>query len=150
MPDTIRAKPSLIDANVILRYLLADHAELHRQAKALLDDVRIGHRHIIVPESVLAECVYVMQRLYQVPRTEIAAALDGLLGYRGVAGADVPVLRRALAVYGSTRLGFADALLAARAEAMSLPVVTFDQALERFLTRHRSTPQTDADPQQRR
>jgi predicted nucleic-acid-binding protein len=69
---------------------------------------------------------------------------------RGVAGADVPVLRRALAVYGSTRLGFADALLAARAEAMSLPVVTFDQALERFLTRHRSTPQTDADPQQRR
>lgn len=145
MPDTSRPKPGLIDANVILRYLLADHAALHRRAKALLEDVRIGDRHVVVLESVLAECVYVMQRLYRVPRPEIADKLDGLLGYRGITGPDVPVLRRALAVYGTTSLGFADALLAARAEAMNLPVVTFDAALERFVTRQPPTAQPHAE-----
>lgn len=145
MPDTIRPKPSLIDANVILRYLLADHPELHRRARALLDDVRIGKQQIIVPEAVLAECVYVMQRLYRVPRPEIVDKLDGLLGYRGIAGADVLVLRHALAVYGKTSLGFADALLAARAAAMDLPVATFDEALERFLTRRTTSAQAHAE-----
>jgi predicted nucleic-acid-binding protein len=140
VPDT-----SLIDANVILRYLLADHAELHAKAKALFDDVREGRRRVIVPEAVLAECVYVMQRLYGVPRSEIANTLTDLLRYRGVAGDEIPTLRRALAIYGRTRLGFADTLLAARAVVTNLPVITFDAALERHLAREAQQADEHAD-----
>jgi predicted nucleic acid-binding protein len=146
MPHSSLPNASLIDANVILRYLLADHPDLHARAKALLDDVRVGHRTVIVTEAVVAECVYVMQRLYRVPRAEAVDKLGGLLAYRGIAGADVPVLRRALAVYGETNLSFADTLLAARAQALKLPVTTFDEALKRFVTRKPSNAQTDAEP----
>ena len=126
---------SLIDANVILRYLLADHPELHARSKTLFDAVRTGERRILIPESVLAECVYVMQRLYQIPREDIAAKLTLLLGYRGVTGDALPILRQALAIYADTRLSFVDTLIAAQAGIWQQPVETFDQDLRQYLDR---------------
>ncbi|WP_041446977.1 PIN domain-containing protein [Thiocystis violascens] len=124
---------SLIDANVILRYLLADHPELHLRSKTILDAVRTDGRRVLIPESVLAECVYVMQRIYQVPRAEIASKLAILLGFPGVTGEGLPILRQSLAIYADTNLSFVDTLIAAHAAARQQPVETFDKGLRRYL-----------------
>ena len=87
----------------------------------------------MVPESVLAECVYVMQRIYQVPRAEIAEKLTRLLGYHGIGGERVPMLCHALAIYRATSLSFVDALIASCAVALQLPVETFDDGLRKYL-----------------
>ncbi len=123
----------IVDTNVVLRYLLADHPELHARAKTFFDTVRAGDGHALLPESVLAECVYVMQRIYQVPRVEITANLTTLLGFRGIVGEQVPLLRHALGIYAATNLSFVDALIAATAAARQLPVETFDDGLRRYL-----------------
>lgn len=125
----------LVDTNVILRYLLADHPDLHMRAKTFFDAVRTGNRRAFVSESVLAECVYVMQRIYQVPRVEIAAKLTGLLGYHGIGAERLPMLRHAIGIYGATNLSFVDALIAATAAALQLPVETFDEGLRKYLDR---------------
>jgi predicted nucleic acid-binding protein len=48
----------LIDANGVLRYLLRDDDALFKKASALLDRVKSGEEAVVIPESVLAECVY--------------------------------------------------------------------------------------------
>jgi predicted nucleic-acid-binding protein len=123
----------IVDANVILRYLLADHPELSARAKGFFDDVRAGERGAYVPESVIVESVYVMQRIYQVPRREIADKLTALLGFRGISGDQVPLLRLALALYAQTSVSFVDALIAATATAKGLSVETYDQDLIKLL-----------------
>ena len=48
-----------IDANVILRYVLDDHAELSPKAKRLIDE-----NIVETPVEVLCEVVFVLSRTY--------------------------------------------------------------------------------------
>ena len=72
--DTVK---KLIDANVILRYLLKDNEVLFKKASSLLEKVKGGEEAVVIPESVLAECVYVLLRIYKVERRIISEKLQG-------------------------------------------------------------------------
>ena len=50
----------VLDANVVLRYLLADHPAHYQQAEAFMSEVKSGQQRVYLPESVLVECVYVL------------------------------------------------------------------------------------------
>ena len=78
----------LVDANVILRYLLRDDENLFQKASEVLEKARTGGEKVVVLESVLTECVYVLLKIYRVGRSTIAEKLGGLLYYKGVAKPD--------------------------------------------------------------
>ena len=65
---------SLVDANVVLRYLLDDHAELSAQAADILE-----RQSVIMPMEVACEVVYVLQKVYGVERQDIQEQLSGLV-----------------------------------------------------------------------
>jgi predicted nucleic-acid-binding protein len=69
----------VVDANVILRYLLADHEQQHLSARTAFDEVRGGHQLAFVGEGVVVECVYVLLEVYGVGRAEIADRIDGVV-----------------------------------------------------------------------
>jgi predicted nucleic-acid-binding protein len=119
----------LVDANVILRYLLRDDETLFQKASEVLDKVRIGKEKAVILESVLAECVYVLLKLYGVDRTTIADKLGGLLHYKGVANTDKKDLLDSLNLFAQTRLSFVDCLLCAKSKNNAMPLVTFDAEL---------------------
>ena len=58
------------DANIILRYVLDDHAELSPKARKL-----IGENVIETPIEVLCEVVFVLARVYNIARKDIADTL---------------------------------------------------------------------------
>jgi len=70
---------------VILRYLLRDDEPLFQKASEILEKVRTGEEKVVILESVLTECVYVLLKVYGVERSTIAEKLTGLLYYKGVA-----------------------------------------------------------------
>jgi len=121
----------LIDANVILRYLLKDDPDLFARSSQCLEKVRTGEQEAIILESVLVECVYVLLKIYNVERETIADRLTGLLSYRGIANSDKKVLIQALMFFKQTRLSMVDCLLQARALHDGLEIITFDEALEK-------------------
>jgi predicted nucleic-acid-binding protein len=119
----------LVDANVILRYLLRDDESLFQKALEVLEKVRTGEEKVVILESVLTECVYVLLKIYRVNRSTIAEKLGGLLGYKGVVNPDKQDLIDSINLFGQTHLSFVDCLLCAKSKNNAMPLVTFDAEL---------------------
>ena len=119
----------LVDANVILRYLLRDDESLFQKALEVLEKVRTGEEKVVVLESVLTECVYVLLKIYRVNRSTIAEKLGGLLYYKGVVNPDKQDLIDSINLFGQTHLSFVDCLLCAKSKNNAMPLVTFDAEL---------------------
>ena len=116
---------NLIDANVILRYLLNDNAEMAESAKIAIQD---GAWTIC---AVIAEVVYVLAGIYKAPRQDIERFLFTLLCEIEIA--DKPILISALHHYATTRLDFVDCVLLAYNQDAQTNVITFDKDLQKRL-----------------
>ncbi len=119
----------LVDANVILRYLLRDDEGLYVKSYDFLEKVRTGEEMVEILESVLAECVYVLLKLYAVGRVTIAEKLGGLLAYKGIGNTDRGELLGAVKMFGQTNLSIVDCLLLAKAAKRGIELFTFDKGL---------------------
>ncbi|MEW6488462.1 MAG: PIN domain-containing protein [Thermodesulfobacteriota bacterium] len=123
----------VVDANVILRYLLADHPDHHQRARVFFEGVIRGDTRAFIPEGVLVECVYVLLKVYGVPRAEVADRLLGVLGYRGVANEDRAVLLAALRLFAKKPVDIVDALVVATAEARGWQTFSFDRDISKLV-----------------
>jgi predicted nucleic acid-binding protein len=126
------SKQRLIDANLIVRYLVQDHDKHARAAGKLFDACDRGELSIVVLPAVLAECVFVLESFYRRPRTDIASALGRLISSPGVEISEVGVHLDALNRFSATKAHFVDCLIAATAAARNVPVSTFDQDFRKF------------------
>ena len=116
---------TLVDANVVLRYMLHDDDEMYPAAERAIRDGAF-----LLPE-VLAEVVYVLSGVYSVPREELASQLQLLV--KEVSSEHPDVLDTALATFGTTKLDFVDCLLVAYNNHLHDKVVSFDRKLNRLL-----------------
>jgi len=122
----------LIDANVLLRYLLKDDEALFKKAYELLERVKDGKELIVIPESVLAECVYVLMRIYKVDRQTIAEKLKMLFLYKGVVNSDREDLVDSIKLFGQTNLSIVDCIICAKSMNHKMPILTFDDELRKI------------------
>jgi len=120
----------LVDANVLLRYLLKDDEALFKKAYELLERVKDGKERIIIPESVLAECVYVLLKLYKVDRRLIAEKLTSLFMYKGVVNPDKEDLVDSIHLFGQTNLSIVDCIICAKSVNNKMSILTFDDELK--------------------
>jgi predicted nucleic-acid-binding protein len=122
---------SLVDTNVILRYLLQDYAALFKKASAILEEVKTGERKVIILESVLTECVYVLLKVYKIGRPAIADSLRTLFHYKGIVNPDKLDLIDSIGIFSQTNLSFVDCILCAKSKNNAMPLYTFDEGLAR-------------------
>ena len=118
---------TLLDTNVVLRYLLED---LQDQADAAADAIASGAE---VRPEIISECVYVLSGPYEVPRELIAEGLSLVLDE--VACPRRSVVLAALGLYKASKLDFPDCLLAAEHDVESIDVLTFDKGLNKLMHR---------------
>ena len=116
---------TLIDANVVLRYMLHDD-----KTQSAIAERTIRDGAYLLPE-VLAEIVYVLLGVYSVPREELEERLQILV--REVQSEHPEILSTALTRFGATKLDFVDCLLAAYNNHLGDKVVSFDRKLNRLL-----------------
>jgi predicted nucleic-acid-binding protein len=92
-------------------------------------------------DLVLAECVYVLESFYEVPRERVAELMRAAIALPSIEMIDAPMLMRALEVYEQQRLDFAEAYLAAQAEVTGVgEVLSFDRTIDRLGTVTRREP----------
>jgi predicted nucleic acid-binding protein len=131
----------IVDANFILRYLLRDDEELFKKSFLLLENVKIGEEVIEITESVLAECIYVLLKVYKVDRKVIAEKMNELLSYKGIANPEREDLTEALRIFGETQVSIVDSILCAKAVNQNMTLFTFDEELARLYKKKSRHPE---------
>jgi predicted nucleic-acid-binding protein len=125
-------KVYLIDTNVVLRYLLGDHAEFSPRAEAFMADLSEGTtKRAEILDVVLVECVYVMERYYEIPRCEIVEKLSGILNFSGIVNPDKAELLEALLKYENSNIDIVDCILAAHSSSEKV-VISFDKDIKKL------------------
>jgi predicted nucleic acid-binding protein len=116
----------LLDANVIVRYLVGDTPDLASRATALIESAR----HLYIPVVILAEVGFVLTRVYKIDRTRVVDALLDLLGRYNIDPLEITKDKAIEALQlcsPSPRVSFADAMLWAVAHREVGTVWTFDK-----------------------
>lgn len=116
----------MLDANVILRYLLNDNEKM-----ALEAEKAIKTQTALVTIEVIAEVVYVLKRVYSIDKVEIKESVLGFLSETEVEERDVLVL--GLKTYAEQNLDFVDCILYAYRCVKKYDVLTFDKKLNQLL-----------------
>jgi predicted nucleic-acid-binding protein len=124
-------KVYLIDTNVVLRYLLGDHPEFSPKAEAFMFDVSKGVKKAEILNVVIVECIYVMEKYYEIPKTEIVEKLSGILNFSGIVNSDRSEILEALLKYENSKIDIVDCILAARSSAEKI-VVSFDKDMKKL------------------
>jgi predicted nucleic-acid-binding protein len=115
-----------VDTNVLIRHLTGDPPEMATRATAAL----ASGEELLLVDLVLAECVYVLESFYDLPRQRVADLMRSAIALPSIKTVDALTLLRALEVYEVQRLDFAEAYLVAFAEATGVAqVLSFDKAI---------------------
>ena len=128
---------AFVDTNVLVRHLTGDPPEMARRATALL----ASGEPLLLADLVLAECVYVLESFYEVPRARVAELMRSAIALPAIATVAPLILLRALEVYEVDRLDFAEAYLVAQAEATGVKeIASFDRSIDRVASVSRREP----------
>jgi len=130
-----RPARSLPDTNTIVRYLVADEPAQHAKAREFFDKVKNGSVKAVILESVITECIYVLTKIYKVPRDRAAGSLIDILHYKGIVNADQQELIRALSLFSEQGLDIVDCILCAKTVAGGGHLFTFDADLNKLARR---------------
>lgn len=128
---------AFLDTNVLVRHLTGDPADLAARATAYLG----SERELLLTDLVAAETVYVLESFYEAPRDEVAQAVRSLVAFDSVVCVDPALLLRAIELYETDRIDFAEAYLVACAESTGVgKVASFDRSIDRVDTVERIEP----------
>lgn len=128
---------AFVDTNILLRHLTGDPPEMAARATAFIE----GARELLLTDLVVAETVYVLESFHEAPRHQVAEAVRSLLAFESVVSVDPALLLRAVEVYETERIDFAEAYLVACAESTGVAeIVSFDRSLDRVGTIRRVEP----------
>lgn len=102
---------------------------------------------LLVADLIVAETVDMMESFYEAPRQQVAEAVRSLLAFEPVVTVDPALLLRAVEVYETDRIDFAEAYLVACAETTGTNrVASFDRSIDRVGTIDRLEPAKPANP----
>ena len=132
-----------LDANVFLRLLAAPTTPVDVRrgtlARALFEDVRLGRRLVTTTEVVLHVVCYILTspRHHGHSSTDVAADMMAVIQYAGFRfpPSERETYLRAFDLWvAQPRIGFADAVNAARCEAAGHDLATFDRHFDAIPT----------------
>lgn len=129
---------AFVDTDVLVRHLTGDPPAMAARATSFL----ASEAELLVTDLVVAETVCVLESFYEAPREQVAEAIRSLLAFDTVVTLDPALLLRAVEVYETARIDFAEAYLVACAEATGVGrIASFDRTLDRVTTVERVEPE---------
>ena len=118
----------IVDTNIILRYVLRDHEEMYAKASRLLEK-----QEIFIPLEVVAEVVYVLEKVYHTEKNDIRETLLTLSNYDNLSFYEHDVMTESLMFYCDEKLDYIDAMLCAYKKIKQAKIDSFDKRLKKVL-----------------
>ena len=128
---------AFVDTNILVRHLTGDPAPMAARATAFLQSAR----GLLLADLIVAETIYVLESFYEARHEQIADSVRSLVAFDAIVTVDSALLLRAVEVYETARIDFAEAYLAACAESTGVnKVASFDRSIDRVHTVDRIEP----------
>jgi predicted nucleic-acid-binding protein len=135
-----RATPSVtafVDTNILVRHLTGNPPDQALRATTFLATADV----LLLPDLILAETAYVLESFYEATREVVGTALRSIVGFPAIRVVDEDLLLRAIELYETHRVDFAEAYLVACAESTGVgEVASFDRSIDRVSTIRRVEP----------
>lgn len=118
----------IIDANVILRFFLEDDEEKFQRSKEFFRKLEFGEDDALLTEIVFVEVVWVLQKVYSIPRKEISPIFLKLLNYHGLKTVfNKEIFSESLKLYAVHTGDIQDIFLAVLARVKGSKIISFDK-----------------------
>jgi len=118
----------IVDANIVLRYLLLDHPILSEKAAEIIEN-----NQVFIPFEVVAEVVYVLEKVYKIDRANICRSIEKLFEDDNIHTYDSDILFKALEIFSVKKIDFVDTLLCGYSLVRGDEVKTFDKGINNYL-----------------
>lgn len=128
-----------IDTNIFLRYLVDDRSLQHKESIALIEACESGKFRPYTSSVVISELIFVLTKLYKLPKKEVVVSLDKLLLIRNLTLIDKTNTPAALAFYRKFNVKFGDCLIASQIPAKAV-LITYDKDFSKFKLEVSATP----------
>lgn len=122
----------IIDTNAILRWLLNDDPKQADQVESLLRQAREGEVELIIPEIIIFELHFALEKYYHFAKVDIFDKLKSLLLVDYLQVESQETLITALTTYQNTNLSFVDCFLIAKTKLKNGKLFTFDKDLKKL------------------
>ena len=83
-----------VDTNYIVRYLVNDNIEMADIAEEVF-----ATKNVFISDEILAEVVYVLLGVYEIPKEDIADQLLALIEFENISVSDHVVFQKALEIF---------------------------------------------------
>ena len=117
------------DANVFLRFLLNDIPKQYLEAKQLFDLAKRKKIGIIVPQIIIFEVIFTMDKYYHFEKDHIIEGINALINTSFLEIQDRELFQQALSIWKFQNISVADCFLLARVEHDQVELFSFDKNL---------------------
>lgn len=131
-----------LDTDILVRHLVRDNPDQATRATALMEAVADHQIRIRLPDTVVFETIFTLQRVYSIPKVEIADELSTIVKHPGVILDHKQAVLNALKFWrGTGGLSFADCHhLALAADLEFTEIYSFDKKMDRYPGLRRAEP----------
>ena len=120
----------LIDANIIIRFLVGDHQEHLAVATDIFTKIENAQIKAEILDSVLMEVYFVLVKFYKLPKNEVIEDLKKIIALKGITG-DKILLLETLNILLNKNIDFVNALICAKAKLYGYEKLSFDNDLKK-------------------
>ncbi len=125
--------PRVVDANILLRFLTNDEPAQAAACETLLLRVESGQEKVFLPDIVITDIVWTLEKFYQVGKKRINELLTPVLAAEGLICKDKGQILTALAIYANKNIDWTDAFVAAQMiENGQREIYSYDQDFDRL------------------
>ena len=124
-------KEYVVDTNAFLRFLHGDIPAQKRGVEILLKKAKQGEIKLFVPQIVIFELHFILDKYYHLSKEEIINKLKSIVSISYLQVQSKEVFLKALTMYSSSTTSLVDCFLRSTAETRSAFLFTFDKKLRK-------------------
>lgn len=125
-------KTILVDANVVIRFLLNDHETFSPKAKSIFLKAQEGKIKIYLDEVIVAEVIWTLSSFYKIGKTDLVDRMKKIISQDWIVNPRKTALIKAIDLYDSSNLDYIDCWVFAVGKSRGIILETFDKNLNKL------------------
>ena len=125
-------KTIIVDANVIIRFLLNDHPRLSPIATSLFYKAQKKLINVYLDEVILAEVIWTLSSFYKIKKASLVESIEKFLSQDWVVSKKKDLMLKSLYIYKSSNLDYIDCWVYVVSQDFKFKLETFDRNLKRL------------------